>query len=102
MYSPETIKSVLLRLKSENFRNGFNNTVIHQIQDEIIKVHSFEDSIQFQKDFACMHYSVRVMASVNQLVEQFDQELIDLYIEVSELAQGPGSFQMPSWGTYGS
>ena len=100
MYNAEIIKRVCNELIAADFCNGFEDSVIHRVRDAIAAEQGEEAARMFWSDFCC--FVKGNTRKIEQLLEVIDQEAIDLYLKADELANGPGAFVMPEWGTRGT
>lgn len=100
MYSAEIIKRVCNELIAADFRDGFEDSVIHRVRAAIAAEQGEDAARKFWSDFCC--FIRRDVRKAEKLLEVVDQEAIDIYLDACDVASGPGAFQMPSWGTYGT
>lgn len=80
--------SVLNKLKQSNYREGFADTVLSILCDEL------DDQTLWSK--ACCGYGKEY------ITETYGEDAYSLYEEVVELSKQEGAFVMPSWGTKGT
>ena len=99
MSTAAILKTRLESLKAENFRNGFN----HTFEMELCKVLPIELADSFWSD--SINFSAKgdraKIAFMNKWLDG-NHSLLELFEEVAEMSKGKGSFEMPSWGTYGT
>lgn len=98
MYSIHIIETTLKQLKEQNFRNGFSTSVASEIQTALYE----HDSVHAGNKFWSEWCNVSKRNPKPELIDKVGLDVYELFLEVDELASGPGSFQMPSWGTKGT
>ena len=92
----EIIVSTLNHLREINYRNGYYKTVFDKVMDALN---------EYDPNVARKFYNLKLTGCNTPLVEDLldgDWSVLDLYEQVFEEANGPGSFQMPDWGTRGT
>jgi hypothetical protein len=92
----------LKELKETNWRNDFERTWVMEICDSIHQS-GLGNSEAFWNDF--INISVKSpVYKTNLALLWFDGDMsvISLIEEIDAQARGKGSFEMPSWGTYGT
>jgi len=92
----EIIFNTLNHLREIDYRNTFYTTVL----DKVIEALNEHDP-----NVARKFHSLMVTGRYYTLIQEIlggDESILDLYEEVFRAANGPGSFQMPEWGTYGT
>lgn len=87
---------IMDELETNDFRNRFEDSVLHRICDGLTD-HGYEaESRQLWND-ACCGYLKQDRGRVN-----YGDRFIDRYKEVCAMAAGSGAFVMPDWGTSGT
>jgi len=94
--SRDVVVNTLNRLSASGFRNKFHVTV----QDEVRAALEEYDSTLAYKFYTHLNTG-RFTKLVNEVFDG-DRSVLDLYNRVENEANGPGSFQMPSWGIHGT
>ena len=92
----EIVVSTLNHLREINYRNGYYKTVFDKVMDALN---------EYDPNVARRFYNLKLTGCNTPLVEDLldgDWSVLDLYEQVFEEANGPGSFQMPDWGTRGT
>lgn len=95
----QTIRQKLEDLQSADFRDGFEDTVLHRVCQAVGENHYWD----LWSDAAVIsHLSPSRKEKLISVWFDDDESILDLWLDVEEQASGKGSFQMPSWGTYGT
>ena len=92
----EIVLNTLNHLREINYRNGYYKTVFDKVMDALN---------EYDPNVARKFYDLKLTGCNTSLVEDLldgDWSILDLYEQVFEEANGPGSFQMPEWGTRGT
>lgn len=84
-------------LIDKDFRSGFEDSALHRAWSTLDK-NGFK-GMEFWNDFCNVD---RTDGRLPRLIEKYGQEVVDKYLEVHEIENGPGRFEMPDWGTYGT
>lgn len=80
--------SILNKLKESNYREGFNDSVLSILCNEL------NDKTLWSK-VCCGH-------GAEYITETYGDDAYSLYEEVVDLSKQKGAFVMPSWGTKGT
>lgn len=95
------MNEILMKLFNElierDFRSGFEDSALHRAWNTLDK-NGFKGR-EFWNDFCNVRQGDY---KIPKLVEKYGQELVDAYIKIHEIENGPGRFEMPDWGTYGT
>ena len=103
------IKKTLEELESNDFKIGFEDTVLHRVCSAINNY--FPNMFWIVWNDCCMidyEYTEygKKSAKINRLINQYlngDWELMDYWLKVVNLSKtSPEAFIMPSWGTSGT
>ena len=92
----EIVLNTLNHLREINYRNGYSQTVFDKVVNALN---------EYDPQVARRFYNLKLTGSNRTLVHEIlgdDASILDLYEEVFKEANGPGSFQMPDWGTRGT
>lgn len=92
----QIIADTLTRLDRENYRMGFNDSVLSICRDSI----EAAEPGMGREFWNQMLTGGRVKAFENFL--ESDQDLLDYFDEVEGKSHGEGCFVMPAWGTKGT
>lgn len=96
MNAKTVIVNELNRLVSIDFRSGFE----HTMHDEVIKaLHKFDPAVAMK--FNNYILTGRFKSAIDEILDR-DETVIELYKQVEAMSNGPGSFEMPEWGTRGT
>lgn len=97
MNRAQVIADTLVRLEQQDYRQGFEDSVLSQCRDAL---NEFDGS---GSEF--WNLMLSGMHGKEQACEQFldnDEDLVDYYNQIVEMSEGPGCFVMPEWGTRGT
>ena len=102
MYSPDIIRKTSLGLIEQDFRDGFENSVINIVRAAIKDAQGEDVAKVFWSDFC--NFSNRFQCSVkrSRILENIDEETLEIYLQAVDVGKSEGCFVMPSWGTYGT
>lgn len=92
----ETIFGLLYEMEKNNFRNGFENTVLHKVCNKLR---------EFDWQLGDRFWNLYLSKQYNILIDEYfdGYKMSFVYFQaISEIAAGKGSFVMPEWGTYGT
>ena len=81
-------ESILIKLKESNYRQGFADSVLSILCDEL------DDQTLWSK--VCCGYGK------DYITETYGEDAYSLYEEVDELSKQEGAFVMPAWGIKGT
>lgn len=95
MNRAQIIADTLTRLHEQDYRNGFNDSVLSFCRDAL------DDFDSSGKKF-WSHMCCGRRGDVFQDFMDCDKDLMDYYEHVEKQAAGPGAFEMPEWGTRGT
>lgn len=93
----EVLMKLFNELIEQDFRSGFEDSALHRAW-RVLDQNGFK-GISFWNDFCNVRYGDY---RIPKLVEKYGQELVDKYLEINDLENKEGRFEMPSWGTYGT
>jgi len=96
MNRAKVIADRLTQLHIQEYRNGFNDSVLSHCRDA---VEAFEPG-SGREFWNQMLRGDRGEALVNFLDN--DKDLLNYFDKVDKNASGPGAFEMPHWGTRGT
>lgn len=91
----QVIADTLTKLHTEDYRSGFNDSVLSHCRDALDE---FDGS-------GSVFWSMMLTGDRNECLEKFfdgDKDLRDYFDEVDKLSHQEGCFVMPSWGTRGT
>jgi hypothetical protein len=95
MTDKEKVLAVLNDLKAQDFRNGFEDTVLQRVCRAL--------GNQYERGTPASDlWNAECCGSGDYVAATYGEEVGALYREVKEMANGKGCFVMPSWGTYGT
>lgn len=102
MNTATVIRDTLFDLQARDFRNGFEDTVLRRVCKAVADQtdHSFWDIWRDATNIS--HPSPSQRLYLIQVWLGNDPQILDLWIEVDDMAKSTGSFTMPEWGTYGT
>ena len=86
--STKAFIDVLEGLKRENYRTQFHDCVLSILRDKL-------NDHKLWSEVCCGR-------GQEYITSTYGNQAYELYLEVNEIAEGEGSFEMPSWGTYGT
>lgn len=93
----EILMKLFQDLIDQDFRSGFEDSAAHRAWT-VLNKYGFK-GLEFWNDFCNVG---KTSYKLPKLVEKYGQELVDKYLEVKELENKQGKFEMPSWGISGT
>jgi hypothetical protein len=91
----QVIADTLRKLHIEDYRETFRDSVLSLCRAAL------DDFDASGREFWNAMCCGRQADALREFMDN-DQDLMDYYIEVCNIASGPGSFMMPEWGTRGT
>jgi hypothetical protein len=93
----ELLMNLFQDLIDKDFRSGFEDNALTRAW-RLLDANGFK-GMEFWNDFCNVRYGDY---KIPKLVEKYGQELVNKYLEIKEIENKEGRFEMPSWGTYGT
>jgi len=95
MSNRDVILNVLNGLKAQDFREGFEDTVLYRVC-RALGNHRERGTPSSEL------WNAECCGREEYIAETYGEDVDALFREVKAMASGEGAFVMPSWGTYGT